>query len=449
MKESIFFGLIHLRKAEKVMIILSPNDLFTSRRVSLIADYDKETIFNLYQPLIGALASSLYMTFLVEAKNQKVTQISTHEKLMVKVQMTTKEFLEARGRLESVGLLKSYIENPSDDIKTYHYEVYAPKSPASFFENALLYGLLIKYIGEAEANRLKSIYNENVNDDKGVEISKTFKDVFTPDMNDPIFRKAVNSGGQRGRKTAKIDSEFNYDRFFEVLTSISQIKQSAITKKELKEIERIATLNGVDETIAANIVNEIYDASQDKGYRVNSNKLSEKIRNSTNFSFLVGYRDATNKKSTNNKVTSDSDLAKKIDLMESITPSEWLCILQNGAKPAKSDLNIIETISRDYSLSPSVINVLIDYILNKNHNILSKSYMEKVAASLKREGVESAIDAMNYLEQARQSMTNRKTNKKEQNIRINKETENEQMPEENEEDDISWEQLINELGGDK
>ena len=75
--------------------------------------------------------------------------------------------------------------------------------------------------------------------------------------------------------------------------------------------------------------------------------------------------------------------------------------------------------------------------------------MEKVAASLKREGVESAIDAMNYLEQARQSMTNRKTNKKEQNIRINKETENEQTPEENEEDDISWEQLINELGGDK
>ncbi len=431
------------------MIILSPNDLFTSRRVSLIADYDKETIFNLYQPLIGALACSLYMTFLVEAKNQKVTQISTHEKLLVKVQMTTKEFLEARGRLESVGLLKSYIENPTDDVKTYHYEVYAPKSPASFFENALLYGLLIKYIGEAEANRLKSIYNESVNDEKGMEISKTFKDVFTPDMNDPVFRKAVNSGGQRGRKTAKIDSEFNYDRFFEALTSISQIKQSAITKKELKEIERIATLNGVDETIAANVVNEIYDASQDKGYRIDSNRLSEKITSSTNFSFLTGYREATNKKKSNNKVTSDSDLAKKIDLMESITPSEWLCILQNGAKPAKSDLNIIETISRDYSLSPSVINVLIDYILINNHNILSKSYMEKVAASLKREGVDSAIDAMNYLEEVRQSMTNKNSKKKD--IKINKEIKDEQKQtkEDNEEDDISWEQLINELGGDK
>lgn len=428
------------------MIILSPNDLFTARRVSLIADYDKDTIFNLYQPLIGALACALYMTLLVESKNQKVTSVSTHEKLLVKSQLTTKEFLEARGKLEAIGLLKTYLDSPSDEVKSYHYEVYAPKSPASFFENTLLYGMLIKYIGENDANRLKSIYNETVNDNKGTEISKTFKDVFNPDMSDPIFAKALNSGKQRGRKTAKIDSEFNYDRFFETLSSVSQIKKEAITKKELKEIERIAVLNGIDEVMAANIVSDIYDEHEDKGSRIDTKALSDKIMNSTNFTFLNAYRNENqNKKQTNNKVTSDSDLAKKIELMENITPAEWLSILQNGGKPAKSDLRIVESISQDYNLSPSVINVLIDYILINNHNILSKTYMEKVAASLKREGVDSAIDAMNYLEEARQNMTSKRKRKKKDNSQISENN----TPKEEEGDDVSWDQLIKELEGDK
>ena len=71
------------------MIILSPNDIFYAKRKSLIADYDKETIFNLYQPLIGALASALYLTLIYEAKNQKITSVTTPEQLLIRMQVTT------------------------------------------------------------------------------------------------------------------------------------------------------------------------------------------------------------------------------------------------------------------------------------------------------------------------------------------------------------------------
>lgn len=425
------------------MIILSPKDILIVKRKSLIADYDKETIFNLYQPMIGAIGCALYMTLLHEAKNQKVTSVSTHEQILVRMQLSTQEFLKARGYLEAVGLLKTFLEGPNEEIKTYHYEIYAPKTPKSFFDNTLLYGMLIKYIGEKDANRLKSLYNEDVSEEVGTEISKSFGEVFHPDFDDPAFKKALETSQNRGRKTAKIDSEFNYDRFFESLASMSQINKDSLTKKELKEIERLSALYGVGEEVAAQIVNHLYDPTEPKGNRIDFKQMSEMLQNATNYSFLSSM-----KKRESAKVTSDSDLAHKINLMESLSPKEFLTILQGGASPASSDLRLIEDLSANFHLSPGVINALIDYVLTVNNNVLSRAYVEKIAASLAREGITTVIDAMNYLKKIKSGAKK----KKESNYpKENKKTEEpkEIESQENNEDDVSWEDLINDLeGGD-
>lgn len=425
------------------MIILSPKDILIVKRKSLIADYDKETIFNLYQPMIGAIGCALYMTLLHEAKNQKVTSVSTHEQILVRMQLSTQEFLKARGYLEAVGLLKTFLEGPNEEIKTYHYEIYAPKTPKSFFDNTLLYGMLIKYIGEKDANRLKSLYNEDVSEEVGTEISKSFGEVFHPDFDDPAFKKALETSQNRGRKTAKIDSEFNYDRFFESLASMSQINKDSLTKKELKEIERLSALYGVGEEVAAQIVNHLYDPTEPKGNRIDFKQMSEMLQNATNYSFLSSM-----KKRESAKVTSDSDLAHKINLMESLSPKEFLTILQGGASPASSDLRLIEDLSANFHLSPGVINALIDYVLTVNNNVLSRAYVEKIAASLAREGITTVIDAMNYLKKIKSGAKK----KKDSNYpKENKKTEEpkEIESQENNEDDVSWEDLINDLeGGD-
>ena len=54
-------------------------------------------------------------------------------------------------------------------------------------------------------------------------------------------------------------------------------------------------------------------------------------------------------------------------------------------------------LSKDYNLPNPVINVLIDFVLQMNNNVLSKYSVEKIAASLSREKIETAIDAMEYL----------------------------------------------------
>ena len=48
-------------------------------------------------------------------------------------------------------------------------------------------------------------------------------------------------------------------------------------------------------------------------------------------------------------------------------------------------------------LPNSVANALVLYVLTKNKNILSKKLTEKIGASLVREGVTTALDALNYL----------------------------------------------------
>ena len=422
------------------MNILSTQDLFTARRLSLIADYDKETIFNLYQPIIGAVASALYLTLLVEAKNQRVLNYMTHEDLLIKMQLNTQEFLKARYALEAMGLLRTYLEDSGDDVKIYHYDLYAPKTPKSFFDDVLLYGTLIKYIGETNANKLNTLYKDNKESFDGVEISKTFGNYFHPDLNDKTYINAINKNKNKGRKTAKIDSEFNYDKFFVSLEQVSQIKKTGLTKEEVKEIERLSSLYGVDEITAANIVSTIYDPSKEKGSRIDGKRMMALLNDESNYRFLVPNEKVTK----NEQITSDSMIAKKIECFDKIPPIKYLSILQNNTQPSSVDVRIVNSLSSKYGLPNPVINVLIDYCLRRNNNILIKAYVEKIAASILRENIKTSLEAMNYLYK-HSGKNNRKVTKDEPVKGKQEQVIEDQIEEE--EDSMTWEELFNEIEG--
>ena len=62
--------------------------------------------------------------------------------------------------------------------------------------------------------------------------------------------------------------------------------------------------------------------------------------------------------------------------------------------PTNRDLKLLETLLIDLALKPAVVNVLIDYTLKKNNNKLSLGFVETIAGHWKRQGVETANDAM-------------------------------------------------------
>lgn len=417
------------------MTILSKTDYAEIQLKSLIADYDYETMVNLYQPIIGFTAMSVYFTLIAQAKTQRVYSIAKLEDILVKMQMSCGVFNDARRCLEAVGLIKTFVSYQKEE-NVYHYDIYAPRTPSMFFDNAILYGMLIKCLGEEEAEKIKKLYPQEDSGFVGEDISAKFTDVFHPQFDDKAFLKAAgNTSKSQGKNFNKISGNFNYDAFFKALQEISQLRKDALDDLELRELYRIATLYGIDEVTAANYVVEVYDPNLQHGKRVNFKQLTKLFQNETDFNvrtrkYFIDQNDTQ---------AGDTALAKKIKLMESKAPKQYLALLQNGTKPATADLKILDDISRDYHLPNSIINVLVEYTLFNCDNILQKSYIAKVASSIVRENIETTIDAMNYLMKVKEGRNNKLNN-----VSKDEETVNENSNEESSKKDEgpSWDELI-------
>jgi len=364
---------------------VSKNDFYEIRVASLITNLDRDSLLELYQPIIGAPAASLYLTLSTQNKSNGGSILKT-EQLLKSMQLSAGEFYSARRYLEAVGLIRTY-ESVFEDVRCYIYVIYSPKSPKAFFDDTLFKGLLILSVGEKEAKRLANKWKVNLTiPEEYHEVSASFLDVYKIDYDDPSFRKEFATT-ILGRDHGRAKLEFNYDLFFGYVGDNSTITASSFKKKDMKEISRLATLFGLDEKRMAFIVADEYisEGPTHLDFERIKNRCEQEIRFST----------VKNVEKSN--VSGDSELAKKIQLMEETAPAKFLQYLQQGTKPARSDLAIVNSLSKDYGFGNGIINTIVEYVLIKNNNILSKNYCEKIASSLAREGVATTVDAMNYL----------------------------------------------------
>ena len=423
------------------MKVLANQDFLEVRLASLIADYDRDTLSNLYQPMIGYEGLALYMTLWSEANNERISPLCTHEQVFLRMRIPAGAYVEARKYLEATGLLKTFVSQ-GQDFKIYHYELYAPKSPHGFFDDALLYGMLIKSIGETNANRLKNIYLIEPKQDYGEEITTKFAEMFHPQFNDEAFVEATDGATKvKGRNSGKIKGQFSYEQFFEFMKGISQIKDSAFNKTDMKEIERLATLNGVNEEETAKLVNQIYNPDQPKGQRIDYEKLAKAMQEKTDYK----YRRGRASQNEPNLMSGVSDLARKINLMETKSPKDYLSYLQNGTKPATADLKVINDLSKNYHLPNPVINAVVDYVLYKADNVLSRPYAEKVAVSLVRENILTAVDAMNYLKKVDKKSHNKRANKS--FIKVLETEKKDTKDGDNKDWEMDWDRILDEING--
>ena len=392
--------------------------------------------------MIGYEGLALYMTLWSEANNERISPLCTHEQVFLRMRIPAGAYVEARKYLEATGLLKTFVSQ-GQDFKIYHYELYAPKSPHGFFDDALLYGMLIKSIGESNANRLKNIYLIEPKHDFGEEITTKFAEMFHPQFDDEAFTDAIDGGQKvKGRNRGKIKGQFSYEVFFQSLSEISQIKDSAFNKADMKEIERLATLNGVSEEDTAKLVNQLYAPDQPKGQRIDFDKLSKVMQEKTDYKYRRGGR---GNQVEPNLMSGATDLARKINLMETKSPKDYLSYLQNGTKPATADLKVINDLSKNYHLPNPVINAVVDYVLYKADNVLSRPYAEKVAVSLVRENILTAVDAMNYLKKVDKKSHNKRANKS--FIKVLETEKKDTKDSDNKDWEMDWDRILDEING--
>ena len=104
-------------------------------------------------------------------------------------------------------------------------------------------------------------------------------------------------------------------------------------------------------------------------------------------------------------VGDNSKRGKIIGVFENTSPYNFLKNKNKGANPTLRELKLLESLLIDVGLKPAVVNVLIDYVLRTNNNKLSAPLIETIATHWKREGIETAVEAMNLAEKQNKKYT--------------------------------------------
>lgn len=377
-------------------VTLLPADKYVVINNSILSDTDREIIINLYEPLIGAFAVSLYFTLWNDLNVYNImSRDLVHHHLMVILKSGIGNIKLARESLEAFGLLKTYYKSGS--LNEYVYKLYSPLSPAEFFNHPILNIVLYGNIGESEYEHLKELYKIPKIDLKEYkEVTKKLDEVYDTS-------KFILTSNLREKETNNIlvTDSINFD---EIIASIPKglLNEKALNKRVREFINNLAFIYDIDtlkmiELIRC-VLNE-YGMIDKNGLRVAARK---------DYQFKSGslptliYR--TQPEYLKNPLGDNSKRGKIINVFENTTPHDFLKYKYHNVEPTSRDLKLLERLIIDLELTPAVVNVLIDYILRKNNNKLTISYVETVASQWKRAGLKTAEEAMNFAEKEHKKM---------------------------------------------
>ena len=380
------------------MIYLNKEDYFEVYLASMISPSDRDTLFTLYQPFLGHDAVGLYFSLYSEFKKQEMTPVSSVSDLLETMDIPIDRLQEARKMLEGIGLVQTYYKKEKEQAY-YKFLLFAPKSPSDFFADVILRGLLVRAIGARKANRLAHLYkSKELKLDGYNEITCSFNEVFRPDLDSDAFLSRLDADTTYTRKSKDITEGFDRGAFLSELEKQYRIRASALKKDDLETIVQIALLYGVGELAMSEIVSRC----------LNENGIDfEKVKKLS----LEDHRFIPERKRAGVKSKEIYDgkgrKAQLIALMSSTSALDFLSYRQNHSKPSPSDVRLLNDLMETYGFSSQVINPIIAYVLENYDNTLPYNLVMKIASSLKREGIETTLDAMNYLYRTRKNQKKR------------------------------------------
>ena len=390
------------RKAVFIMAVVTllPADKYMVVNKTILTDQDRKYLVSFYEPIIGSLAVSLYLTLWRDLDRYTfVSADYNHHHLMTILKTNLDSIKLARQTLEGVGLLRTYFM--ASEPNNYVYELYSPMNPKEFFQNPIFNVVLYNNIGAFEYNLLKKEYSVlNINLKGYEEVTSHFDEVFKSSSELPSIEAL-------GRETLPLNMQDQID--FDLLISSlpkGMLNEKILNKRMKSLINNLSFVYNIDTLKMCEIIrlsiNEKGAIDKDtlrlqtrKYYQYNNHGKLPTLIYRAQPEYLKSPSGDTSKK------------GRIIEVFENTTPYDFLCAKYKTGTPTVRDLKLLEYLLEDVGLKPAVVNVLIDYVLKKNNNKLNNAFVETIAGQWKRLGIETAKDAMEVAEKEHKKYINK------------------------------------------
>lgn len=388
-------------------ITLLPADNYVVVNKTILTDNDKVNLINLYEPIVGPLAISLYLTLWSDLDRTLTFSDSyNHHHLMTFLKSNLNDIKEARSALEALGLIKTYYKE-GDNINYYIYELYSPISAYEFFNHPILNIVLYNNLGVNEYNNLiKSYKKVNFKYDDYKDISSKLNDTFKSSAYNNFNNENIKN---KNSNKPKLDNLIDFDVLKESIPN-KVLGNNAFNKKTKELINNLAFIYNLD-TLK---VSEILRLTIDENGLINKDLFIKEVRkyyeynNGGSLPTIIYRTQPEHLKSPEGDLSS---AGKMVYIFENTTPYDFLKSKYKNNNPTPRDLKLLEYLALELNMPPAVINVLIDYVLRISDNKLNKAYVETIAGQWTRLGIKTAREAMNQAKKEYQKKPKKEINK--------------------------------------
>lgn len=328
----------------------------------------RQSLHLLYGPLMGKSSICLY-EFLGSIQNSVEL-----EDVYLLLNINASQFDKARNYLEQYHLIETYVHE--DDMLIL---LYAPLLPDKFLCHDTYSRLYLTSVGSKCFDKIKAMLHKD----------KTISSVYTK-VESPLDVSILDSWNEskeiayeKVKPTIKQKYDFDFATLFKGMDRVFPVRYR--TNENLDRIAQMAQIYGIDAKDMRRYVQRSINPST---HVFDLDKLKEMVMR-------------------NRKVMETSKNPYQMP------PVKFLQNKQNGIPVVKSDQALIERLCTQFQLSVEVVNTLIEYTLQQTHQQFSRNYVEKVAASWVRLGVDSRKKALEIINQA---PTENKREKKEEKV---------------------------------
>jgi replication initiation and membrane attachment protein len=419
------------------------------RSIRPIQNSDQLVLIYLYQPIVGSTAIGLYTTlaFQLPLHRAGVSELYPHSYLMKLLSVSLESLLDARDRLEGVGLLNTFECHDPEHGKFLEYELVPPLTPAKFFTSEVLHITLYNLLGRERYMAIKQFFlsPEQVPSYREKNLTRSFQEVFQSISPYDLARAAeleqetkwvyeIDQRSEKGKTPLIKEEDFSMIRM-----RLEPLVSPANWTKELeRELSEICYLYQLD---AWDLLKALQNPYVTRNGTIDVERLRSYVRSEYRLRFgglpKLAKRNSLHlvkppTKPLDSDSTPLSEEEKHFQQLKSMSPLELLSHYHGGAQIPESDLDLVEKLVRDYQLPPEVVNVLLDYVLIKYDRRLPRKLVEKIAGHWRRLGIKTVEEAR---EQCKKENWNETKAKKQYRSKLPKavaqqlEAENEQQTE--------------------